>query len=383
MASSEPSTRLFIRGGDDRGGIEQLAKHGLGLTEAEARRFAAAGDRTVALFRPPRDELDSLTGRCRRLGAEVRAERPGRDGQPCPRHPRLAELDVCPRCGERRVCDACLRFTREGACPSCQRRARRGRAFKAARVGLLLAVLAAIASAQWLGQRRISSWTAPLRVLVMPVLAAPETAGFARELAAADLAPLERFLAREARRHALGFAPRVSFAVGPPLARPPPDVPEAPGALDAIAFSLRLRWWVLTEISFSDLPEHDVRLALVLHPPQDGATLPHSAGLARGRVGVVHAFASRELLGVLRVVAVHELLHIAGASDKYGPDGAPAFPEGYVDPGAGPGPRPTAEVMAGTRIGADGAVKLPQSLEEVGVGTETAREIGWIEGQSR
>jgi hypothetical protein len=246
-------------------------------------------------------------------------------------------------------------------------------------VGLLLTALAGVALSQWLGQRRISSWTSPLRVAVFPVPTSPETTAFAREIDAKALAPIEGFLVAEARRHDLGFAPRISFLMGSPLADPPPRVPGSPGVLDAIRFSLALRWWAFTEVSGVELPEHEIRIALVLHPPKEGTTLPHSAGLARGRVGVVHAFADTELLGVLRTVTAHELLHIAGATDKYAEDGTPKFPEGYVDPNGGPGPRPVAEIMAGTRIDDQGAVRLPASLEEVGVGRVTAREIGWAE----
>jgi hypothetical protein len=41
-------------------------------------------------------------------------------------------------------------------------------------------------------------------------------------------------------------------------------------------------------------------------------------------------------------------------------------------------PQPQAEVMARLRVVAPGQEVLPQSLEELGVGPATAREIGWL-----
>jgi hypothetical protein len=45
--------------------------------------------------------------------------------------------------------------------------------------------------------------------------------------------------------------------------------------------------------------------------------LPHSVGLQKGLVGVVHAFADPDMTGSNNVVITHEILHTLGASDKY------------------------------------------------------------------
>lgn len=377
MSTREPSTRITVRGGEPQA-LAHVASHLLGLTEAEARRFAAAKERTAALFRPSRDDLEVWAARLRRHGAEVTLRPAPRDGQPCARHGKLAELEVCPQCRERRACDVCLSYARERACPPCQRRIRRRRRFRAARVAALLALLGVVALSEWLGARRVTGWSRPIRVAVFPVPTAAETAAFASALTPADLAPIEAFLAAEAQRYEAPALPQLTFVFAADRVRPPPAVPEAPGILNAVRFSLALRWWAWTAVSAADVPDHDVRIALVLHPPRPGDTLPHSAGLARGRIGVVHAFASADLLGVLRVVTAHELLHIAGARDKYAPTGVPAYPAGYVDPSGGPGPRPVAEIMAGTRIDSEGELRLPETLSEVAIGAETAREIGWV-----
>jgi len=126
-------------------------------------------------------------------------------------------------------------------------------------------------------------------------------------------------------------------------------------------------------------PPHDVRVVLILHPFEKGATLDHSIGLMRGQMAVVNAFADPKLMGLLRVVLTHELLHVAGATDKYDAQGHPLYPDGYADPSQ---PRTVdqkqAALMAGSIPLADGSVRLPRSLKECVIKPQTAREIGWI-----
>jgi hypothetical protein len=94
---------------------------------------------------------------------------------------------------------------------------------------------------------------------------------------------------------------------------------------------------------------------------------------------VVNAFADREQAGSNKVIIAHELLHTLGASDKYDPStGQPIFPSGYAEPDAEPAlPQKLAELMAG-RIPVSIAVsQIPDSLDEVVIGTKTAQEIRW------
>lgn len=372
------SLEIVIRAPTSTAGLAALARTRLGLDARAARKLAARSEFRFTLFRPSERFEDEISARLERVATSISTRPAPRDGQPCELHPALAALDVCPRCEARRACSACLELASDPGCPGCQRAARRRRRFRNARVAVLLGVLAGVAFFEWRAHREIASWARPVRVAVFPVPSEPSTAAFAASLSADDLEPISQFLANEAERHGLGFRPLVSFAMGEVLSDPPPATPSAPGVLEAVAFSLALRWWAFTAVRPAAAPEHEIRIALVLHPSRDGAELQHSVGLARGRVGVVHAFADRSLLGLLRVVTAHELLHIAGATDKYGPNGVPAYPEGYVDPRLGPGPRPMTEIMAGTRVDAEGQLRLPRSLEECGVGAATAREIGWV-----
>jgi hypothetical protein len=77
-------------------------------------------------------------------------------------------------------------------------------------------------------------------------------------------------------------------------------------------------------------------------------------------------------------VIAHEMLHTLGASDKYGADGLPSYPDGYADPDQQPRlPQRRAEIMAGRRAVTASHAEMPRSLDEVVIGAATAREIRW------
>ncbi|HJL41945.1 MAG TPA: hypothetical protein RMG48_11640 [Myxococcales bacterium LLY-WYZ-16_1] len=255
--------------------------------------------------------------------------------------------------------------------------------FRWFRIGVLLVVLAAVAWNQWASIRKIRTWVEPLVVAIYPAPESPEEARFAQSLQPQDFAPISDFLAREALRHGLGFEPDVRFVVTEPLdAFPPLPHPEI-GWLGTLLYSLKLRWWSFWELGRVEDPEPDIRVVLLLHPARKGAVLDHSLGLMRGQVALVHAFADRELTGMLRVVVTHELMHIAGATDRYGADGRPRFPEGYANPERGRNRDQTqAVLMAGSIPLADGSVRLPTGLDECLIGRKTAREIDWIEPET-
>ena len=109
-------------------------------------------------------------------------------------------------------------------------------------------------------------------------------------------------------------------------------------------------------------------------------TVPHSLGLTKGLIGVVYAFASPVMSGANTVVIAHELLHTVGATDKYGPDDAPRFPDGYGDPRQIPlYPQKKAELMAGRRMLSVDRWEQASSLDEVVIGAATALEIRWTQ----
>jgi hypothetical protein len=96
-------------------------------------------------------------------------------------------------------------------------------------------------------------------------------------------------------------------------------------------------------------------------------------------LGVVHAFAARRAAAPNDVVITHELMHTLGATDKYDPEtDAPRFPDGYAEPDRQPLlPQVHAEIMAGRMMISPTTWEMPDSLEAVVMGAQSAREIHW------
>jgi hypothetical protein len=80
------------------------------------------------------------------------------------------------------------------------------------------------------------------------------------------------------------------------------------------------------------------------------------------------------------IVIAHEIMHTLGASDKYDfATDLPLVPSGLGDRERVPRfPQPTAELMAGRRALSPDEAQMPDSLDEVVVGPETALEIRWV-----
>jgi hypothetical protein len=99
---------------------------------------------------------------------------------------------------------------------------------------------------------------------------------------------------------------------------------------------------------------------------------------AGGEVAVVHAALGQDSLLAATAVA-HEALHAVGATDKYDRAGHAIAPAGLYQPDrAPPYPQARAELMVGELPLAPGRGRLPERAEELGVGPQTAREIGWL-----
>ena len=109
-----------------------------------------------------------------------------------------------------------------------------------------------------------------------------------------------------------------------------------------------MRWWA-SQHDRIDGPKPHIRLFVLFHDPERTNHLPHSTGLSKGRIGVIHAFASRQQRRQNAVVITHEMLHTFGASDKYElATGQPIWPQGYAEPERTPRlPQRIAEIMGG------------------------------------
>jgi hypothetical protein len=255
--------------------------------------------------------------------------------------------------------------------------------FGALRLWLLLALLAFVALGAWLERRRSTDWDEPLRVTVYPV-AAPGAAGAVADhlaqLGDPDFDAVETFLAEEAQAFGLALAEPVRVRVSHAAREAPPALPERPSRLGIAAWSLRLRWWAWRVQANDPLPPPDIKVFAVHHPADARGPLPDSLGLAKGLTAIAHLYADPLAAGSNQVVLTHELLHTLGATDKYDRRSLqPLAPDGLGDPDRRPRyPQEYAEIMAGRIALSANRAEIPTDLDQVTMGTATAREIGWL-----
>lgn len=250
--------------------------------------------------------------------------------------------------------------------------------FRRFRILILLGLLAAAGSLTFLEQWMARGWHGPLDVQIIPINGDGSAQADAT-IAALDIGDFDEinaFLEREIARYGAPVSPAIHVTLKPALAEVPPAPPRGGSALQTIAWSLKLRWWVYRQ-SDSLLPKlGTVKLFLLYHTAQEGVALEHSLGLQKGLIGVIHVFADAEQQRQNAIVIAHELLHTLGASDKYAEGGRPVYPDGYADPELPQSvPRREAEIMAGRYVSAAGGVVMPASLEQCVIGPATAREI--------
>ena len=251
---------------------------------------------------------------------------------------------------------------------------------RALRIGILLLILATVAEETWLARARTTSWKDTVLVAVYPGNGDGSTAAAAHigALRREHFAAIERFIADEALRYGISIHRPVEIVLAPPLTALPPPAPRNAGPFEAVVWSLKLRWWASRNDGIPGA-RPNVRMFVAYFDPATHTTLPHSAGLQRGQVGVANVFASDAMTPQNNVVIAHELMHTLGATDKYDPaNNQPRFPEGYADPMRQPSlPQDHAEIMAGrTPLDATRSV-TPESLDQTVVGSATATEIRW------
>lgn len=251
---------------------------------------------------------------------------------------------------------------------------------------LLLVLLAAGVYTRW-EDARVTSWERTVDVGIFPVAVGDDaaTARFVDNLRAADFAEIEQWLQDELKRYGIDRRTPIKIWLGPRVREMPPALPKPaesgrPGVLASVAWSLKLRWWASRHDDFDDDAEisPQVRLFVLYHPSAPGLVLPHSVGLNKGKLGVVHVFASGNQARQNAVIITHELLHTFNATDKYDPITLqPLYPAGYAEPDRKPLlPQRAAEIMGGRVPLAPERSRIPESLAETRLGPWTAVEIG-------
>lgn len=253
--------------------------------------------------------------------------------------------------------------------------------FRKFRILLLLLVLATVGLGAWRANSRLTAWEHSVHVAIYPIAAddSPATARFVGELNNDSFAEIGEWLQEESKRHERAVLQPVMLHLAPALNEKPPLPPQPGSALDILQWSLQLRWWASRHDAIAG-PNPQVRLFVLFHDPERTPALPHSTGLSKGQLGVIHTFASRQQRKQNLVVIAHELLHTFGASDKYDPVTLqPTYPQGYAEPQRQPRlPQAFAEIMGGRTPLAAGESEIPASLAETLIGRETAQEIGLL-----
>ena len=249
------------------------------------------------------------------------------------------------------------------------------------RILFLLLVLLGVALSTWLDQRATQSWKEPLWVGIYPLNGdgTREAQAYIESLTPKDFTDIETFFEREGHRYGLIVDEPVHIELYPVGRELPPTLDPKANMLGIAWWSLKVRWFAHQAAHVAGRAPPRVRMFVLFHDPSTLERAPDSHGLQKGLVGIVHAFAERSMAGSNDIVIAHELLHTAGASDKYDlATGAPLFPIGFADRNLKPPyPQEQAEIMAGRRPLSPTEADMPRSLSAEVVGPETALEIRW------
>lgn len=253
--------------------------------------------------------------------------------------------------------------------------------FKKIRITILLLILLSVALTAWRTSRSAHDWRSNQFVGLYPINAdgSPAVSAYLATLDQDSFKPIQVYMTAEMQNHGMDLPRALTVELGPEIKLLPPPLPTQGSALQAIRWSLEMRWWAWRNTP-KTVVKPEVRIYLVYHDPAAVTRVPDSSGLAKGRIGVAHLFAGKEMQGSNLVVTTHELLHTFGANDKYDPATLqPLDPQGYAEPDKLPLlPQLKAEIMAGRIPKSSTEAIIPLNLAETLIGQQTATEIGWI-----
>lgn len=250
-------------------------------------------------------------------------------------------------------------------------------------VGLL--IFAALDRARRSARR---DWQRPLSVALI-LLQEGELQPAALDRLQQRVETLEAVLEAEFARYGGGFRPIVFRQFGPVPEASTVPVPAAQASFwHDLWLSLELGAFARENDRAAGLTrDHfDGKIYVRLSAPRSQRrSLVEGLGEEGGRIAVTSLELREDSADFGLFVVAHELFHLLGASDRYGPDGLAELPEGLGDPGLVPlFPQLRAEVMARGRVIEPGVEEPPGQLGELAVGSRTALEIGWLSaGNSR
>ena len=252
--------------------------------------------------------------------------------------------------------------------------------FKAFRVLILLLILIGVSYGTWHTKMRSVEWKheLPVNMYLVNGDGSENVEKYLGSLTVDDFKPIRTFMRDEAERYGRSSYASIDIRLGGIIATQPPAPPRNGSALEAILWSLKMRWWAYKNAETTG-PGTQVKMFLLYFDPAQTPSLDHSTGLQKGLIGRVNLFASRNMARQNNVIITHEFLHTLGATDKYDLEtNQPAYPEGYANPDLQPlVPQRFAEIMAGRIPVSQTSATIPENLDDVVIGSLTAKEINW------
>lgn len=253
--------------------------------------------------------------------------------------------------------------------------------FKNFRIIALLIVLAIVAI--YVKDQRLvtQGWYQTLDIVIYPIN--PTNSLIAQRyidsLSDRSFAAIDNFIQRESKKFDIVASTPTQTRLGQTLKVIPPPPPEiGSGPLQAIVWSLKLRWWIWQNAPQEANDKYLIRMFVIYHDPSQMTRLQHSVGLQKGLVGIVNAYGVKSQAKQNNIVIAHEFLHTVGALDKYNEFGKPLVPQGLGNPNQSPlFPQKYAEIMAGRRAISASQAEMPNSFKRIIIGDLTAQEIGW------
>lgn len=253
--------------------------------------------------------------------------------------------------------------------------------FKNIRITILLLVLAYFGIDTFLSDQRATDWTRSLRVVIYPINVdgSEQTEKYISQLKNSDFDNLNTLLESESKKYNKTLSEPLRINLAPQLQSMPPIIPDKRSGLSVLWWSIKLRFWSWKEDNYTG-PKAQIKAYALYYDPKTHKALKHSTGLKKAKLSINYLFASNKQTNQNNVVILHEILHTLGATDKYDlRNGLPNFPEGYANSQKTPlYPQNKAELMGGRIAITKTKALIPDSLEEVVIGTITAKEIGWI-----
>lgn len=252
--------------------------------------------------------------------------------------------------------------------------------WKKLRIAILLFILFLVGADTYMTKYRAVSWDETLWVAIYPINNSndPKIDRYISKLSNRNFKSIEDFFQREAEEHAATINRPFKMMLAHSVQALPPTPPERGSNMLQIGWwSLKLRYWAYSQDQ-SDFSPH-IKVFVIYHSYEQEEELAHSLGMEKGMIGVVHAFAHREMEGKNNLVIGHEMLHTIGATDKYSLEtGQPVYPGGYAEPDMSPRyPQRYTELMGARTPISESESVMPRSLRSVKLGEKTAQEINW------